>query len=98
MSARTTLLMAIFGVAGYFMEKYEFPLAPMILGIILGNIIEYNLRVGLLKSEGSIWPFMDNFVSIFLILCIVFLFTGEKFVRMGVDGAMKLMGKGKREG
>ncbi|MDR1533651.1 MAG: tripartite tricarboxylate transporter permease [Planctomycetota bacterium] len=90
------LLMTIFGVVGYFLEKNEIPLSPMILGIILGNIIENNLRIGLLKSEGSLWPFFDNPVCLFLIFCIVFIFAGEKFVRAAFRGVLSMSGRGKK--
>lgn len=90
------LLMVIFGVAGHIMEKNDLPLSPMILGIILGGIIENNLRIGLLKSDGSLWPFFDNFVCVFLIFCIIFIFTGEKFVRAGLRGVLSLSGRNRK--
>ena len=86
------LIMTIFGIVGYFLEKNDIPLSPMILGIILGDIIEYNLRIGLLKSDGSFLPFFDNPVCIFLILCVIFIFAGEKFIRVVFRSAASLAG------
>src|SRR5699024_5669049 len=34
----------VFGVIGYLLERYNYPLPPFILGIVLGPIIESNLR------------------------------------------------------
>jgi TctA family transporter len=90
------LIMTVFGVVGYFLEKNDIPLSPMILGIILGNLVENNLRIGLLKSDGSLLPFFDNFVSIFLILCIIFIFSGDRIIRAGLRGLASLSGRAKR--
>ncbi|MGI6129533.1 MAG: tripartite tricarboxylate transporter permease, partial [bacterium] len=38
------LLMFVFGVIGYLMETHDFPVAPMVLGLVLGPIVETNLR------------------------------------------------------
>ncbi len=42
-----------FGVIGYFMEKYKFPLAPVILGVVLGSMAEQELRRALIISGGN---------------------------------------------
>jgi len=61
-----------FGIVGYVMEKFDFPLAPIILGFILGPILEENLRRGLMFSDGSILPFFTNPISaIFLALSVI---------------------------
>lgn len=41
------------GVIGYFMQRYGFPAAPVILALILGPMAESNLRRSLVISEGS---------------------------------------------
>lgn len=87
------LLMSVFGVIGYFMERNDIPLSPMILGIILGNIIENNLRIGLLKSNGTLLPFFDNPVCVILILCIIFIFAGDRILRAALRGASRLAGR-----
>jgi len=40
-------LVFFIGIAGYFFKKYEYPLAPLIIGLVLGRIAEENLRRGL---------------------------------------------------
>lgn len=42
-----------FGVVGYVLNKYRFPLAPMVLAMVLGDMIESNFRRSLLMSQGS---------------------------------------------
>jgi len=42
------------GVMGFLMKRYEFPLAPVILGIVLGPLIDNNLRRAMIMTDGSI--------------------------------------------
>jgi TctA family transporter len=53
-------VMIAFGVLGWFLERHKVPPAPLILGMILCPMIEENLRVGLIKSSGSLSPFFTN--------------------------------------
>ncbi len=46
-------LMLIFGIVGYFMRKLDYPMAPMVLAIVLGPLAEPALRQSLLISGGS---------------------------------------------
>lgn len=43
----------VFGVVGYVLNKYNFPLAPIVMGLILGPIAEEGLRQSLMMSKGS---------------------------------------------
>lgn len=43
----------VFGVVGYILNKYNFPLAPIVMGLILGPIAEEGLRQSLMMSKGS---------------------------------------------
>jgi putative tricarboxylic transport membrane protein len=47
------LLMTLFGMLGYLMRKTGFPLAPLILGLVLGPLMEKNLRRALALSGGE---------------------------------------------
>ncbi|NBF38894.1 MAG: hypothetical protein GVY14_00610 [Spirochaetes bacterium] len=70
-------LVLIFGVIGYAMEKADMPLPPVILGLILGPMIEENLRVGLIKTDGSLLPFLTRPVSAALVVILAALFLGD---------------------
>ena len=50
------VVMGAFGLVGFFLESRRVPLAPMILGLILGELIEKKLRAGLISSSGDITP------------------------------------------
>ena len=69
-------VMLAFGFIGYIMERLAVPLAPMILGIILGPMVEDNLRVGLIKTGGSMNQFFTRPISLVLFLLILLVFLG----------------------
>ncbi|MGI6034272.1 MAG: tripartite tricarboxylate transporter permease [Limnochordia bacterium] len=67
-------VMLAFGLIGAIMEKYEYPVVPMFLGIILGPMLETNYRRALMASAGSHLPFITRPISLlFLLLALVFL-------------------------
>jgi putative tricarboxylic transport membrane protein len=45
--------MILFAIIGFFMERYNYPLAPIILGIVLGPIAEENLRQAMIISGNN---------------------------------------------
>jgi putative tricarboxylic transport membrane protein len=49
-------IMLAFGVVGFVMERFGYPLSPMVLGFILGPILEANLRRGLMLTDGQVLP------------------------------------------
>jgi putative tricarboxylic transport membrane protein len=57
------IIALIFGIVGYFMQKYEYPGAPMILGLILGPMAEQNLNRALLISHNSWTVFFTRPIS-----------------------------------
>jgi len=54
----------------------------MVLGIILGPMIEDNLRVGLIKTGGNYLPFLTNPISAILVLSIIFTFFGNNIINL----------------
>jgi putative tricarboxylic transport membrane protein len=55
-------VLAVFGVLGYLMVKFGFPLAPFILGVILGDQIEINL-IRAIMSDPNPWLFLTRPIS-----------------------------------
>jgi len=47
-------LLAVFGLLGYLMRKLDYPSAPLILGLVLGDAMESALRQSLMMSQGSL--------------------------------------------
>jgi TctA family transporter len=57
------VLVAVFGMVGYVMEKNGYPVAAMVLGIVMGTMVEQSFVTSLIKSDGSLLPFFDRPVS-----------------------------------
>jgi TctA family transporter len=53
-------LMLIFGAVGYAFKKLDYPLAPMVLALVLGDRAEDAFRQALIGSAGDLSVFMDN--------------------------------------
>jgi len=69
------VLMLIFGVLGYVMKKLDYPLAPLVLALVLGDRTEQSFRQALLLSEGSFSIFFSNaLVGSIMVLGLVLLF------------------------
>jgi len=58
-----------FGILGFVLRQYKFPVAPLVLGIVLGDLMEKNLRRGLVLSDGDLAPFFTRPIS--AVLCAV---------------------------
>ena len=67
-------LMCGFGLVGFVLEGWRVPLAPLILGMILGPMVEENLRVGLIKAGGDWTEFFTRPIcaAIVALLCAAF--------------------------
>jgi len=67
-----TVGMALFfGVVGYLMIKARLPRAPLILGIVLGPIMEQALRQSLMMSHGSLSIFFNRPIALVLLILVV---------------------------
>ena len=56
-------LMFGIGVLGFLLRRYKYPLAPVILGLVLGPLIEKEFRRTLIASRGDWWAFVDRPLS-----------------------------------
>jgi putative tricarboxylic transport membrane protein len=65
-SALDLLLATGLGVLGYFMRRLDYPLAPVILGLVLGSLLEQALRQTLMISGGSLEIFWQSPIAITL--------------------------------
>jgi putative tricarboxylic transport membrane protein len=67
-SPADVLLTAGFALAGYALSKLDFEIAPLLLGFVLGRLIEEYLRRALAISRGSLATFVERPVSAVLLL------------------------------
>ena len=63
------MLMAGFGLVGYLLRKQGVPMAPLILGFVLGDLMEQNLRRALSITNGEIGILFESPISIGLWVC-----------------------------
>ena len=75
-SINDVYMMIIAGIVGYVLQKLDFALPPIILGVILGGMIEKNFRRALILSNGDVGTFFTRPIScVFIILAVVSLFS-----------------------
>lgn len=56
-------VMVFFGALGFILREMKYPMAPLVLGIILGDILDKNLRRALVLSAGDLTPFFTRPIS-----------------------------------
>ncbi len=62
------------GVIGFFLRKWKFPIAPFIIGVVLGPTTENSVRQTLMMFKGSVSPMADRPIALaFLTLAILFI-------------------------
>jgi putative tricarboxylic transport membrane protein len=77
-------VMLAVGIAGYYLEKYRFPLAPVVLGFVMGPLLEENLRLAMLLTEGQLLPFLTRpYAAAFTIGCVALVVVGLWQLRSG---------------
>lgn len=57
-----------FGVLGYLFRKFSYPSVPVLLGLVLGPILEQNVRRSLIMSDGDISVFASSTISVVFLL------------------------------
>jgi putative tricarboxylic transport membrane protein len=82
-------VMLVFGVIGFVLREMRYPMAPLVLGLVLGDILDKSLRRGLVLTDGALGPFFTRPISAVLwitILVTVLLSFGA--VRRGLLGLL----------
>jgi putative tricarboxylic transport membrane protein len=62
-----------FGILGYILRKLDYPMAPLVLGIILGPLADVSFRQALMQSRGSLIPLLGRPLGIILLAAIAFI-------------------------
>jgi putative tricarboxylic transport membrane protein len=69
-------LMIGFGIFGYLARKFQFEMAPLVLAIVIGPMMENNLRLSLVISQGDAWVFLQKPISaVFIVISLVLLIS-----------------------
>lgn len=64
-------IVAVLGVLGYVLNRFGFPMAPIVIGLVLGPIIEINLRNGLVANDMDFSVFVTRPISGLLLAAII---------------------------
>lgn len=66
------LLMVGFGLLGFVMKRFDYPVAPIVLGLILRSLLETNaIRVVLLSASGGVFGALTPFLAVLLIGAVI---------------------------
>jgi len=90
-SANQTVLdlvfLCAFGMLGYYMRKHGYPVAPVILGLVLGNRMEEALRQSMIMTQGNLhWLLERPIVVFFLALTLISLTAPLMMRRLRFSG------------
>ena len=70
-SAFDLFLLYAIGAVGVVMRRFDFPTAPVVIGMILGPLAEAQMRNALSIGEGKWTVFLERPVSVFLLLVVL---------------------------
>ena len=74
-------VMLAFGVLGFALRLLNYPMAPLVLGLVLGDLLEKSLRRGLVLSDGDITPFFTRPISAALAALILLIVLSRFLLR-----------------
>jgi putative tricarboxylic transport membrane protein len=66
-------LMLFAGMLGYFLRQMDYPLAPMVLGLILGPLADVSFRQALMQSRGEFMPLLQRPIGLILLAAVAWL-------------------------
>jgi putative tricarboxylic transport membrane protein len=69
--------MLVVGIVCFLLRRRGFPVAPFVLGLVLGDIVDKSLRRGLVLSDGSLWPFFTRPISAVLALLVLVMLAAQ---------------------
>ncbi len=67
--------MLILGLMAYIMEENGFPIAPTILGIVLGSMLEDNFMSSMIKADGNLMGFFERPIAAVLGVTTILIWT-----------------------
>ncbi|WP_311030862.1 tripartite tricarboxylate transporter permease [Mesorhizobium koreense] len=67
-------VMVAIGIGAYFLRRRGYEMAPLVLGLVLGPLLDKSLRRGLVLSDGSLVPFFTRPISLVLATITIFMF------------------------
>ena len=65
------------GILAYFLTEMKYPIAPLVIGMILGSMADTNLRRALMVSKGSFLPVFTRPVALILFSIIIYMVLSQ---------------------
>jgi putative tricarboxylic transport membrane protein len=72
----------VLGIVGFLMRRYDYPLAPVILGIVLGPLIDNNFRRAMIMTDGSVLTLVTRPLTLAILLVAIVFFILPFAVRL----------------
>lgn len=90
-SSFDVLLTFVFGMFGFWFNRHGFPSAPLLLGFVLGPMLEENFRRALLLAEGNLGTFIEHRVSFaFLVITLLVMLAAVMTSKIFAFGNIKM--------
>ena len=87
-----------FGVLGYFMRHYDYPLGPVILGVILSRLLDDNWRRAIISEREDLGRFLYGVVtsplSLVLFIAVIMIFVSQTPLWSGMKARLRTRAKG----
>lgn len=91
-------VMLAMGLAGFALREMKYPMAPLVLGIVLGDILDKSFRRGMTLSDGSLEPFLTRPISATLgLACLVTVLFSFRKVRALAAAALGRLWPARRD-
>jgi putative tricarboxylic transport membrane protein len=82
--------MIAFGVLGFALREMNYPMAPLVLGIVLGPLLDTSFRRGMTLSDGSLEPFLTRPISgVLALACLVMVLASVPAVQRAFAAATR---------
>jgi len=75
-------IMLALGVISYFLEENGFPIAPAILGLVLGGLLEDSFMTSMIKADGNLLAFFERPVSAVLGITTILIWLSPQLNRV----------------
>jgi len=88
-SLNDMFIMIIFGFVGYLLRKFEYPMAPLVMGLVLGPVMEEKFRTAMVMSHGSISIFFRNPITVVLLAVAMLVLISPLFTKKRLAEGIK---------
>lgn len=75
-------IMLVLGIIAYFLEENGFPIAPAILGIVLGGLLEDSFMTSMIKADGNLFAFFERPVAAVLGVITILIWLSPQLVKV----------------